>query len=313
VMSQQSTMPTVVRYFQKWMTLFPTVFDLAKAKEPNVLKAWEGLGYYSRARNVLASAKLLDAKLRASKTWPNSVEEWMSLPGVGDYTAKAITAICFEGKQLPVDGNVIRVVARLLAIDDPLNSSKDKAQLIEAVKQLEALASSLPMGDLAQAFMELGSEICRPGALADCANCCLSRVCLARARDVQALIPQKKKQREKVQLESLALAYRKGDQILLRQIPKGRRLEGQWELPVLNLEKAGSSIKSLISDHFELRAELTHFITHHQYRAFWLEAGLWRGVLPAGHKWLNLEKWRHFDGSLSTLTRKLLILVEKQS
>lgn len=313
MMSQQSTMPTVVKYFQSWMKHFPSLSVLARAEPEEVLRQWQGLGYYSRARNVHKAAQQLLVFKKSHRRWPNTVEEWLALPGVGQYTAKAIVAVCFDGIHLPVDGNVIRVFARVCGIKDPLNNKKDMEGVTTEIERIEFLLieRGADFSLFAQAFMELGSQVCRPKALAACNLCPLRRVCVAHAKGVQPGIPAKKELKKSEKIESLALLFRQESSFLLRQIPEGNRLAGQWELPQLHLRQESPSIKEIISAFYEISGESSHSITHHRYKAFLVEAGRWRGAIPRGHILVDIRNWRGFPGTLSTLTRKLLFLVEK--
>ncbi len=311
-MLQQSTMQSVLPYFDRWIKQFPNIEDLAKASEGEVLKLWQGLGYYQRARNLHRAAQEILSFIDSTKRWPKSIEEWRSFPGVGDYTAAAIASIVYNEKVLPVDGNVIRVLSRFWNIKNPLNNSKD----LELIKNnFELFAKKLAQGhhrDLAQAFMELGALICRPGADPKCAMCPLNKGCCAYSLKTQTKIPIPKKKPPAVNILSLNLIYRGDDNSpILRKIPKGRRLAGQWELP--QYEIITDKPKELIARYqrvFESFGPLRHSITNHRYWAWGLNLGAWGASkeLPEGH--LRLSDLGEHE-TLTTLSRKILFEVEK--
>lgn len=305
VMSQQSTMTSVLPYFARWLERFPTVADLAAAPAADVLEHWAGLGYYSRARNVHKSAQTLDALLKKESRWPRSAEEWQSLPGIGPYTAAAIAAIAFGQSILPIDGNVIRVAARFFAIPNPLNNKSHWRQIEAQIQNCAQNAKKGQHAQLAQAFMELGSQICRPGSRALCELCPLRPDCKAYKNGKVTTIPQPKARPAPIRVEEVALVYRdhRGG-YLLRQIPSGHHLPGQWELPRLALE-AGQYTE--LQKHFEVSTHpVRHAITRYQYRVYRLNAGPW----PQAHAPLGHVFWHPGEappGTLTTLTRKLLL------
>jgi A/G-specific adenine glycosylase len=304
VMSQQSTMATVLPYFERWMKKFPSVQVLAAASEDEVVSSWAGLGYYSRARNVRRAAQSLQARLEATG-WPRDVEAWRELPGVGPYTAAAVAAIAFGAAVLPVDGNVIRVTARLFGIEDPLNSPSDR-KLVEArVAEMAALAQAGSHGDLAQAFMDLGSSLCRAGALAQCALCPLASLCQARREETFASMPRPKRRAEAEKIAVAAYVYRNKGELLLRRIPEGQRLGGQWELPS---EEIAQARLEEMRQKYELLGPVSHSITRFRYQAYGVNAGPWSKELPPEHRF-----WRPgspLAAPLTTLSRKVLALLD---
>ncbi|MGI9348616.1 MAG: A/G-specific adenine glycosylase, partial [Amylibacter sp.] len=155
VMLQQTTVAAVKEYFLKFITLWPTVFDMANAKDEDVMAAWAGLGYYARARNLLKCARVI--KNQYDGKFPSNEKDLLSLPGIGPYTAAAIMSIAFNKKAIVLDGNIERVMSRIHAVQEPLPASK---------KALWLLASDLTpenrCGDYAQAVMDLGATICTP-------------------------------------------------------------------------------------------------------------------------------------------------------
>ncbi len=183
IMLQQTTVAAVVPYFAKFTARWPGVADLAAAGDAEVMSAWAGLGYYARARNLLACARaVVDAH---GGCFPDSEAALRTLPGIGAYTAAAIAAIAFGHRAVVVDGNVERVVARLEALETPIPAARPTIRAAAA-----ALTPATRAGDHAQAMMDLGSRICTPRA-PRCAACPLANDCRARERDIAGELPRK--------------------------------------------------------------------------------------------------------------------------
>lgn len=183
VMLQQTQVTTVREYFLKFITKWPTVHDLAAAETEDVMKAWAGLGYYSRARNLKKCADLIVAEY--SGKFPSTVDDLKKLPGIGDYTASAISSIAF-GKAVPVvDGNVERVISRIYRIETPIPAAKPQIRKIT-----EKLLAPKRTGDFAQAMMDLGATICTPRK-PDCTICPVSDICQAYAKSAMERYPIK--------------------------------------------------------------------------------------------------------------------------
>ncbi len=314
VMSQQSTMASVVPYFERWMRRFPTIEDLAAAPDEAVLEAWSGLGYYSRARNVLKAARLLVEFRSREHQWPMRAMEWQSFPGIGPYTAAAVAAIAFGDAVLPVDGNVFRVFSRFAKIPDPLNSKGDKDRILELVGEISTRVEKGSHGALAQAFMELGARICRPGAQAQCEVCPLRPGCECANPEAAAAFPKPKKRAATEKVKLLLPIFRDPKQggILVRKIPEGRRLAGHWELPIWELgPQFEEGQLEALSKEFHVVKPIKHQILHRAFEAFGVEAGSWSQPLPEGHAF-----WRPEVGlpsPLTTLTRKLFKVLQNDA
>ena len=184
IMLQQTTVQAVKAYFEKFTRLWPTVAALAAAPLDDVLKAWAGLGYYARARNLHACARAVVAQ--HGGRFPETEAELRRLPGIGPYTAGAIAAIAFAGRHAAVDGNVERVISRWRAIETPLPESKPE---IRAIAQ--ALVPEMRAGDFAQAMMDLGATLCTPKS-PNCLICPWTEDCAGRQRGLQAELPRKR-------------------------------------------------------------------------------------------------------------------------
>lgn len=229
IMLQQTQVITVVPYFDRFMTVFPTVKVLAAAPEEAVLKAWEGLGYYSRARNLHRAAK----EIADLGDFPHTKEAWLLVPGVGPYTAGAITSISLGLPEPIVDGNVERVFSRLRRMDRSTGEAEYKAELWELSKRAvkKAHASGLSPSDLNQAWMELGATICTPRN-PSCTRCPIVSECEAkRAGDVESF-PAKKKRSEWIAVKETRVAIMDtAGRVYLEQTAKGAWRAGLWDFP----------------------------------------------------------------------------------
>jgi A/G-specific adenine glycosylase len=224
IMLQQTTVKTVAPYYARFVARWPTVAALAEASLDDVLRAWAGLGYYARARNLHACARAVVA--RHGGMFPDDPARLRALPGIGDYTAAAIAAIAFDAPAVPVDGNVERVVARLFAVEDELPGAKP------AIRRWAA--SLLPPrrpGDFAQALMDLGATLCSPKRPA-CALCPWNDGCLARIRGDQETFPRKAPKREgRLRRGAAYVALRADGRVLLQKRPDKGLLASMTEVP----------------------------------------------------------------------------------
>ena len=217
IILQQTQIKQGLPYFDVFVSKFPTVFDLAKADEDTVLKLWQGLGYYSRARNLHTTAKhIVDA---FDGVFPNTYKDLIKLKGVGDYTASAIASISFNEACAVVDGNVYRVLARYFGISTPINTSKG----IKEFKQLaQKLLPKSNFGDYNQALMEFGSKQCKP-ANPNCEDCSLSKSCIALKKNLIKTLPKKERKLKitKKYFNFIVFISEDGKTILQQRINKG--------------------------------------------------------------------------------------------
>jgi A/G-specific adenine glycosylase len=222
-MLQQTTVPHATPYFLSFTRRWPTVTDLAAEADGELMSAWAGLGYYARARNLLACARA--GANQHGGGFPDTEEGLRALPGGGAYTAAAVAAIAFDRPANVVDGNVERVMARLHAVETPLPAAKD------ALKRLAgALVADDRPGDWAQALMDLGATVCRPKAPL-CERCPVSRFCAAYRRGDPEAFPRKSAKADRPRRYGTAwLALRDGEVALVRRPPKGL-LGGMLALP----------------------------------------------------------------------------------
>lgn len=224
-MLQQTQVATVIRYYDRFIRRFPTVAALAAADLDEVLTLWAGLGYYRRARNLHAAARRIVAEHDARV--PATVEQLMALPGIGRYTAGAIASVAF-GERAPVlDGNVTRVLTRLLAIEDDPKSPAVRSRLWDVA---ESLLPENRCGDFNQAMMEVGAVVCTP-RLPGCSACPLRSRCQTAGKGLTDRIPVTSRRTGIKQMSIVVAAITHGDSILLVQRPEEGLWAGLWELP----------------------------------------------------------------------------------
>lgn len=230
IMLQQTRVETVKPYYQNFMDKFPTVEALADAPEEEVLKAWEGLGYYSRARNLQAAAR--EVKAVYGGVVPDTPEEIAKLKGIGPYTAGAILSIAYGKPEPAVDGNVMRVFSRLLLMDDDIAKPATRIKLEQLIRQVIPAGRA---GDFNQALMELGALVCTPRS-PQCLTCPVFDYCLARQEGVQEELPVKGKAKPPRPVTYLVAVIRQRDQLLLHKRPQKGLLAGMWEFPMVETE-----------------------------------------------------------------------------
>jgi A/G-specific adenine glycosylase len=225
IMLQQTRVETVIPYFEKWMCLFPDVQALAKASERKVLNAWEGLGYYGRARNLHKAAKVV-VKEHGGEL-PHDLNALIKLPGIGRYTVGAIASIAFGMNEPALDGNLKRVYARLFDLSEAIDSTIGEKRLWEIAE------NNLPKGkagDFNQALMDLGATVCVPKN-PRCATCPVIELCKSYKNGTQELRPVRKSKREVPQYVHAAGVIIRGKKVLLAQRPLSGLLGGMWEFP----------------------------------------------------------------------------------
>ncbi len=275
IMLQQTTVKAVGPYFARFIERWPTVEALARSPIEEVMKAWAGLGYYSRARNLHACA--LAVTERHGGHFPATLEGLRSLPGIGDYTAAAIAAIAFDQPAAVVDGNVERVVTRLDAMETELPGAKP------AIKaRVAALLDPRRPGDFAQAMMDLGATICTPKRPA-CSLCPWERFCVARQAGTQESYPRKApKTTGKLRRGAAFVVVRADGHLLVRTRPPRGLLGGMTEIPggAWSADFAVATAQAdapMVLDFARVPGVVTHVFTH-----FPLELAVFRGRAPAG-------------------------------
>jgi A/G-specific adenine glycosylase len=292
IMLQQTRAAAVIPYYHRFLERFPTVEALAGAEEPQVLSLWSGLGYYSRARNLLGAAR----QIAARGAFPRQYDELRELAGVGDYTAAAVASIAFGEPRAVLDGNVLRVVSRMENDAGDIRSPKTRERF-RAVA--ESWLDPKQPGAFNQALMELGATVCLPRRPL-CIECPLRRQCQALQQGTVDQLPVKLGAVRPERIEAVLLLMRRGRRILLRQRPATeRRMPGFWDLPApehLPVVRPGAAI-----------GQFRHTITHHHY-TFTVKAAPVPRRLPTGALFRWLAPREASDIPLSTTAKKALRL-----
>ena len=302
VMLQQTTVAAVKTYFEAFTARWPTVLDLAAADEQDVMKAWAGLGYYSRARNLKACADVVAAEFGGR--FPDDEAGLLRLPGIGAYTAAAIAAIAFDRPATVVDGNVERVIARIFALDEPMPTAKPEIRRLAAT-----LTPETRPGDYAQATMDLGATICTPKAPA-CALCPWTASCRGRASGSPEVFPRRSpKAARPTRVGTVFVAVRADGAVLVRRRPPKGLLGGMTEVPGAEWVSAqGCPVP--IAPPVTGAWRRVPGVVEHTFTHFHLELTVMRGDIgldvaaPAGHWWSPSS---HLPGeALPTVFRKAI-------
>ncbi|MBR5421115.1 MAG: A/G-specific adenine glycosylase [Lachnospiraceae bacterium] len=230
IMLQQTRVESVKAYYERFTARLKDITALAQCGEDELLKLWEGLGYYSRARNLQKAARIILTEYEGRL--PSDYEELLKLPGIGAYTAGAIASIAYGQAVAAVDGNVLRVLARYLADDRDIADEKLKR---ERKSQIEEILPKGKAGEFNQAMMDLGAMICLPKG-AKCKECPLRKNCRALKEDRVSELPKKKAAKERRIQERTLFVIRYREQICIRRRPKSGLLAGLWELPAVDVQ-----------------------------------------------------------------------------
>ena len=309
IMLQQTTVKAVIPYYGAFLARWPTVAALAKAPREDVLSAWAGLGYYSRARNLHECAKAVAGRLGGK--FPADPAQLIELPGIGPYTAAAIAAIAFNGRAMPVDGNVERVVARLAAIEEPLPAVKSRLKALA-----EGLTPKARTGDFAQAMMDLGATVCTPRR-PSCMICPLKDLCQGRRAEIAETLPRRTPKPERPLRHGIAfVAVNERGDILLRRRPDKGLLGGMSEVPstlwVEDWVAAEDAIRQapVKARWFPMPGAVSHTFTHFRLGLLVYRAHVRNN--PALTLWARAEdcRWVHRDAlkpeALPSVMRKVI-------
>jgi A/G-specific adenine glycosylase len=306
IMLQQTQVATVIEYFQRFMDAFPTVRDLAAADESQVLRRWEGLGYYRRARQLHQAAGIIVREHHGR--FPREIAAIRALPGIGRYTAGAIASIAWDAREPILEANTIRVFSRLLAYrQDPMRSAGQRL-LWEFAEQLLPRKAC---GALNQALMELGSELCTPRN-PRCTQCPVRRLCPTRAAGLQDEIPTVAKKTVYEDVLEAALVVRRNGSVLLRCCGPDERWAGLWDFPRFPVRRrsgkalaaeAARRASELTGQHIELGKHLTtikHGVTRYRitllcHEARWLAGGDGRDDL----RWVDPQELDQYPLSVT--------------
>jgi A/G-specific adenine glycosylase len=299
IMLQQTTVITVKPYFEKFLALFPTIEALAAAEDDAVMAAWAGLGYYSRARNLLKCARMVTADYGG--VFPDDEAALLQLPGIGPYTAAAIAAIAFNRPAAPVDGNIERVLARLYALETPLPALKPVIK-----EKNQSLVPPDRPGDFAQAMMDLGATLCTPKR-PNCLLCPWHDICQARHSGIEESLPQKAPKKPKPERSGTIywLENAKGEVLVHRRPEKGL-LGGMLCFPSRGWDAPNdSALPDTLPDGWTvLDGTVVHVFTH-----FRLTLALQAQTAPKGFRKPQDHIWLHpsdfAEAALPSLMQKV--------
>jgi A/G-specific adenine glycosylase len=300
VMLQQTQVKTVIPYYQRFLSAFSTIQSLAGSDLQAVLKAWEGLGYYGRARNMHRAAHIIVQEHQG--LFPDTWKPLRSLPGIGDYIAAAVLSIAFNRPYAVVDGNVKRVLARLFRVDTPVNQTSGGKQF---KKHADRLLYKLEPGKYNQAMMELGALICTPYAPL-CGTCPIQPACKAYQTSTVEIYPKRTKTKHTPQYQIAIGVVLRHDRVLITQRRNDGLLGGLWEFPGGKIKKGETSAAACIREIREetgLTVAVQQHLTQvkHAYTHFKIVADVFicdhvSGSValngPVDHQWISLE---HID------------------
>lgn len=301
IMLQQTRVEAVKGYFARFLQQLPTVEALAAAKDEELTKLWEGLGYYSRVRNLKKAAIVVMEKYGG--IFPGEYAQVLSLPGIGPYTAGAICSIAYDQKTPAVDGNVLRIYSRLLADSTPIDDNAFRTRVAQDLQRIYPEQA----GDFTQALMELGATVCGPNRKPECKACPCCDFCLSRRDGTQESYPVKAEKKQRRQENMTVFLLKCDDSYALQKRPTSGLLAGLWEFPhtegFLSLQQAISFLEeqNIQIMEIERQVEKKHIFTHIQ----WNMRGFYIRVREPGGKFLwHTEKTIRQSIALPTAFRQ---------
>ncbi|MBQ7171704.1 MAG: A/G-specific adenine glycosylase [Clostridia bacterium] len=307
IMLQQTRIRAALPYYERFLSELPTVAALAAVPEERLLKLWEGLGYYSRARNLKKTAILLCE--RYGGELPRSAAELASLPGVGPYTAGAIASIAYGEPEPAVDGNVLRVLSRLTLSEADVLSPATRTAMTNVL--CKVYPAGREAGALTEALMELGETVCLPNGAPLCENCPLAALCLARraGRAEELPVRSQKKERRVEKRTVLLLSDGDGEKLAVCRRPSRGLLAGMWEFPNFPGAATKKNAEAFLAErggaasHFSLSLKKTHIFTHIEWQMTALTGKI--DVLPPSFVLADREELIR-DYALPTAFRQFL-------
>ena len=263
IMLQQTRVEAVKEYYRRFLTTLPTIADLAEAPEEQILKLWEGLGYYNRVRNLQKAAQTICAEYTG--VFPSEYAQIRSLSGIGDYTAGAIASICFDAPTPAVDGNVLRVYSRLLADDANIDLQTTKKRIM---RKLQETYPRKNPGIATQALMELGATVCVPNGAPRCDVCPVAEICQAREQDTWRNLPVRSEKKKRKIVDKTVFILLTEDTVALHKRSASGLLAGMWEFPnvdvKLDKQEAVTQVTGWQTEPVDLlmQTSYTHIFSH---------------------------------------------------
>lgn len=273
IMLQQTRVETVIPYYERFLKSLPDVQALSLCPEEELLKLWEGLGYYSRVRNMQKAAQAICSPEGFGGAFPSAFQDLLSLPGFGTYTAGAVASIAFGQKVPAVDGNALRVLSRLRSDGRPVDEDKTKkAVSAELLAVMEAEKEPYSPGEFNQAFMDLSALICHQNSVPECEKCPLKDLCRAHAVGTESSFPVKNPKKARRVTDLTILRIRDGERYLIDKRPAKGLLAGLWEFPNaagrLSEKEALERVEALglMPLHIERLPKAKHLFSHVEWR-----------------------------------------------
>ena len=263
IMLQQTRVEAVKEYYRRFLTTLPAIADLAEAPEEQILKLWEGLGYYNRVRNLQKAAQTICADYAG--VFPSEYAQIRSLSGIGDYTAGAIASICFDAPTPAVDGNVLRVYSRLLADDANIDLQTTKKRI---TRKLQETYPRKNPGIATQALMELGATVCVPNGAPRCDVCPVAEICQARKQDTWRNLPVRSEKKKRKIVDKTVFILLTEDTVALHKRSTSGLLAGMWEFPnvdaKLDKQAAVTQVTGWQAEPLDLlmQTSYTHIFSH---------------------------------------------------
>lgn len=263
IMLQQTRVEAVKEYYRRFLAALPTIADLAEAPEEQILKLWEGLGYYNRVRNLQKAAQTICADYAG--VFPSEYAQIQSLSGIGDYTAGAIASICFDAPTPAVDGNVLRVYSRLLADDANIDLQTTKKRI---TRKLQETYPRKNPGTATQALMELGATVCVPNGAPRCDVCPVAEICQARKQDTWRDLPVRSEKKKRKIVDKTVFILLTEDTVALHKRSASGLLAGMWEFPnvdaKLDKQEAVTQVTGWQAEPVDLlmQTSYTHIFSH---------------------------------------------------
>lgn len=266
IMLQQTRVEAVKPYFERFMKALPNVKKLAACPEDELLKLWEGLGYYNRVRNMQKTAQILVQENKGEV--PAQFDELIKLPGIGKYTAGAISSIAFGIPVPAVDGNVLRVITRITADERDISKDSVKQAISRNIQEIIPMRRA---GDFNQALIELGAMVCVPNGPAKCDKCPVAHLCEAKKREIVTEFPKKAPKKPRTVEKKTVLLIKDGDKVAIRKRPKKGLLAGLYELPNVEGELTEDEVLALVKSYdlaplfIQKLEDSKHIFTHKEW------------------------------------------------
>lgn len=291
IMLQQTRIEAVIEYYHRFMKELPTISDLAECPQDKLLKLWEGLGYYNRVRNLQKSAHIILEKYQGR--FPETYQEILDLPGIGEYTASAIASICFSLKEVTVDGNVLRVYMRINNCYDNIDMPKTRKKVREELMKIIPKEA----GNFNEAMMELGETICIPNGIPKCGECPIKDLCEANQKQTVLELPIRQEKKEKKEEPYTVLLFIYQNKVAIQKRKREGLLHNMWQFPNMENHLSKKELEEYLEINkispFKVKKSMsyTHIFTHKKWSMCSYLISLDKKIeLENISCWVNLEE-----------------------